>query len=499
MNKSKLFLLVALVVLVSVVFIGCEQIPEEYTEGVRLERSYPEDDMPIYDDAVVYYFDDDESEISIKYGVKDDLEDVAEFYKDHFENNEIVLEDETDKSTRYSAEGSYNDFKFQVKVTVPSGDYEEKLFTTIVKVDIEFVDDSLGPISDLQDDEGITDKLIGFWRQESYDNANTHEYGIAYEFLSDGSLNLYMDFKLVGTGGWSEIDSSTVLLTSIDGSQENVTVTLEKRSEKDYLVWKDSTGILVFFKDSKDGFSMESASSAGGDSNGIPPSAFTDDQLASAISDTTWHYIAYVDNSGDAHGGSEGNLTYNSDGSFEDIFNDETQTGNWYVKDGRLNCDYSDSTSASWPITIELRGSADYLVYYDEDEEAIGAYWLYSTFPPNSIITYTTDEEMTSAIAGKDFNSLYYMYADGTIQSTDENPITFNADNTLEDLYEGELFTGTWAFADGYLENTLDNGEAYHYPAYVEYNSVTDSYYLFLGDLGEGFENCYWVYTTYQP
>lgn len=511
MSKSKLLLLLAFVMLVSAVFVGCDQIPEEYTEGVKLDKSYPDEDMPIYDDAVVYYCDDDENEISIKYGVEDDLDDVADFYKDHFEDIEIELEDETDKSSRYSAEGSYKDFQFKVKVTEPSGDYEEKVFTTIVKVDIEFIDDSLGTVSDIQNKVSLSDQLPGFWRQESFEDSSgsisTYEYGTAYEFYIDGTLNIYFNFALIGTGGWSEIDSSTVLLTTVDGTQENVKVTFEKRSEKEYLIWEDSTGKLVFFKDSKDEFSMETADNTpvdntDGDNTGSTNTStdipvLDDSQLTSAISGTTWYYIAYVDKNGNTQSNSEGKLIYNADGSFEDAFDEETETGSWYVTGGRLYCDYSDDTSSNWQISVLLRGSAEYLLYFD-DEEA-GAFWLYSTFPLDSIITYTTDEEMTAAIAGRDFNALYYMYANGATETMSDNPITFSTDHTLQDLYEGELLTGTWEFKDGYLTNTYDNGDAFQYPVYVEYNTVSDSYYLFLGDLEEGFEDCYWIYTTYQP
>ena len=102
------------------------------------------------DDAVIYFCDADDETISLKYGVEDELDDVADFYKDHFEDNEIVLDDESDKSTRYTAQGRYQDFNFEIKAGAPSGTYEEKVFTTVVKVDIEFVDDSLGSINDLQ-------------------------------------------------------------------------------------------------------------------------------------------------------------------------------------------------------------------------------------------------------------------------------------------------------------------------------------------------------------
>ena len=83
---------------------------------------------------------------------------------------------------------------------------------------------------------------IGFWRQESFEDSTgktaTYDLGTAYEFLSNGTLNLYLDFTFVGSGGWEYIDETTILLTAMDGTQQSVTATLEKRSEKDYLIWE---------------------------------------------------------------------------------------------------------------------------------------------------------------------------------------------------------------------------------------------------------------------
>ncbi len=79
-HTRKILLLIAILLLLSAALLGCDTVPEEYTDGVKLDRDYPEDDMPIADDAVIYYCDEDEDEITVRYGTSEDLDDVADFY-----------------------------------------------------------------------------------------------------------------------------------------------------------------------------------------------------------------------------------------------------------------------------------------------------------------------------------------------------------------------------------------------------------------------------------
>ena len=500
LSRKTLWLIVALL---TVLFLlpGCNMIPEEYTKGVKLDSSYPEDDLPIMDDAVVYYCESDDETVSVKYGVKESLEDVADFYKDHFDDNDIVLSDESDKSSRYTAEGHYMDFDFEVKASAASGEYEEKVFETVVKIGIEFVDDSLGTISDLQGGGNVfslAEDIIGFWRQESFEDSAgkipTYEYGTAYEFLADGTLNLYYNYSFMGAGSWAYVDDATILLTAIDGTQENVMASIEKRSEKDYLIWTDSTGILTFFRDSFDEFS----SSAGSE----PLNA--DTILASSIADKTWYYVYYKDQDGNIMNSSSGYLVYYSNGTVEDIFDDVTTSGSWYASDGRLYCDYSDGSSVNWYIEVENINGTNYLYYYSDSNP--GAYWMYADIPRDSIpgysvdsTLYISDEEITYALIGKEFHELYYMYSDGTTEEMSQDTMVFYENGSLEEHYSGNDLTGTWQVTGGYLELYYDNGESYHYPAYIEYDNLSGAYYLYLADLEEGYEGCYWVFTTYEP
>ena len=497
----KIILLTLCTLLACSPLLGCALlVPEQYTDGVRLDRNYPEDDMPIMDDALVYFSEGDDETITIKYGVNEDLDDVVDFYKDHFEDNEIVLDDESDRSSRYNAEGIFKDFKFDVRVTKPSGEYEEKVFETTVKIQIEFLQEPVATVEIEQ--SSLEVDIIGFWRQESFEDEygkeTTVDQGIAYEFRADGTLVAFDDFEYFASATWSVIDQNTLFITAADYEGE-ASVILEKRTDGyDFLTWTDSSGTLVFYRSSSEEFNV------GDDTNGTTvdvPSA--DDQLAAALADVTWYYIHYSDINGQIASNSSGSLIYHSDGTLVDVFDDKTLTGTWYISDGWLHCDYSDGTSSGWIIEIKDEGGTAFLYYYSDSEP--GAFWLYADSPsvedtPAQSATFTTDADVSNYIAGVAWNELYYQYSDGSTEPMTQTTFIFYAEGTFDETFDGVLSSGTWYVKDGvlYMDYTVSQ-ESYHYPVYIKYDADSDSYYLYFGDLEEGFEGNHWIFTTYTP
>jgi len=495
-SKRKLFVLILASLLACSMLLGCISVPEEYTKGVKLDRDYPEDDMPIMDDAIVFSCEESDTSITIEYGVDDDLDDVVDFYKDHFDDNDIALEDESDKSSKYSAEGYYMNFAFDLRVSEPSGEYEEKQFETVVLIEIVWGEESLGSVNDLL--LSVKSQIVGFWRQESFDSGSgkisSYEQGHAYEFTADGKINVYQDFLYAGVGAWSEVDSNTIQLTSMSGFEENATVTFEKRSGIDYLILKDSTGTLVFFFDSLDKLMTEDDDAA---------ALSSDDKLSAAISGVTWHYLYYSDVDGQIISSSSGSIDYRSDTTFTDIFNDTTLTGNWYVLDSVLHCIYADGSDSSWPIEFRNRGGINYLYYYSYEEPA---FWLYSDDPDAQgtdiqaeNTTFTTDEDMAFYISDVTWRDVYYQYADGSTEPMTPNTLVFYSDGKLDDTYDGVYSAGTWYIQEGYLYMEYpDDDNYYYYPIYIEYIASSDAYYLYFGDLEVGYEGCNWVFSTFE-
>ncbi len=497
-NVRRASLLIISMMLLCSLLLGCVFVPEEYTKGVKLDRDYPDDDMPIYDEAIVYFSEEDEGDITIEYGVADDLDDVVDFYKDHFEDNDIVLDSESDKSSKYSAQGFYKNFAFTLKISKPNSGYEEKQFATIVMIEIEFTQDSIGTVD--VNEIALEQAVLGFWRQESFSNSDgkftSNDSGTAYEFLPDGVLNQYRNFEFTGAGSYTPIDNVNVLLTYAQGDQEKVSVVFEKRSGYDYMIIEGETATLVFYKDSADDFTAD------GTTLKTPPPG-TDSQLAAALADIRWYYVLYSDVNGETVSTSTGNLIYNSDGTLEDTFEDETVYGTWYVLDGWLNCDYSDDTSSGWIVEVKIVEGIKYLYFYSNE---VPAFWLYSSVPlgeitiPTTSTTYTTDGDLTAFLAVSQWVSLHYLYADGSTEPMDEISINFYADGSFDETYTGTLNAGTWYCNDGNLITEYSTtGNAFHYPAVIENDDVSNAFYLYLGDLEEGSEGNYWVFTTYLP
>ena len=134
-KKSTIFVL-----LLSAAFLLSSCIPAAYKRGVELSRDYPGKDLPIYDDAVVFECEADDEEAQIAYGVIDgDVDDVMDFYQDYFQDEGITLTKEKEDKDEYSARGSYKDFEFKISVEEAKGKYEEKVFETVVEVEIEYI------------------------------------------------------------------------------------------------------------------------------------------------------------------------------------------------------------------------------------------------------------------------------------------------------------------------------------------------------------------------
>ncbi len=139
---KKLIMIVALVMVIAC-FAGC--VPAQYKEGVDVSKDYPDDNLPIYNEAIVFEYEiDDDDFIELSYGSEDDVNDVADYYNELFDENEdafIIREIKTDDDSYY-AEGIIIDdvVKFEIEVEEPRGKYEEKLFVSETKIVIEPID-----------------------------------------------------------------------------------------------------------------------------------------------------------------------------------------------------------------------------------------------------------------------------------------------------------------------------------------------------------------------
>ncbi len=163
-----------LAVLLTIIFIcffsGCSVIykitaPDEYKNGYEIGDDYPEDTIPVYGEVIVYDFDPSEKDISLKAGSTDDMDDVVDFYMDYFDDNDIQLLTEKDRSSEYIAEGISGYYEFKLIVETPSGEWEERLYASSIdlklkKVNIPNKDELKDYINQVEEDLAALDAFF---------------------------------------------------------------------------------------------------------------------------------------------------------------------------------------------------------------------------------------------------------------------------------------------------------------------------------------------------
>lgn len=490
MKKYSVMILIAALVITVSLLTSC--IPSEYTKGVMLHTDYPIEDFPIMEDAVVFYCDNDEDSFTIKYGTDENVNAVTHFYQKLFETNEITLSGENETKSRYTAEGIYKNYSFSIKAYIAADENEKRVYSTVVKVQLE----NCEHIIETQK------KLVGFWRQHSYeDNTGKKETtfyeGTGYEFYADGSFNAYLNFEFGYSGTWVVVNESAISVTIPPNNSRKLTISFDKRDNKNYLLLETSVGNFELFKDFSNGFTKEESTY---DDTTIPTSKLTDKQLSKEIADITWYFIKYVDKDGENHNNLYSDwVSFKTEGTFEDYSSFEYIMGYWNVSDGKLYRKYSNGVSSDIIIDIQTIDEAKHLYLYSSRYP--GAYWHYSDVPTetynssNGPIKYTSDDVVTKALSGRVFKDYLYINSNGSQEDMSENIMTFNADGTMENYYYGQTVTGSWKYEDGYLELEMDNGQSYKYEAYVEYQLNAGVYYLIIVDQDE-LEGCFWAFKT---
>ncbi len=139
MKRRNIVIFLIVFLLLSSSFSGCQALknltnktPENYTEGIDFSKDYEEDALEIYDGAIVFDELNAFGEAVIFCGTEDDFEDIVDFYKEFFEDNEITLIQEVEERDEYYAHGEFEGYEFKLKVAEPDGEYVEDLFENII-------------------------------------------------------------------------------------------------------------------------------------------------------------------------------------------------------------------------------------------------------------------------------------------------------------------------------------------------------------------------------
>jgi predicted small secreted protein len=153
MRKTYILKFISLV-LVAMIMTSCVNT---YKRGVDYS-DFPDRDIPIYDDAVVYYFESDDEESELSYGTTDDIDDIVEFYQDEFDDSDYIITKEKEDKDEYEIEGYIGNTHFEIEAEEARRD-EEKYFDYVVTISTEPFEEEKSEYDETDNDIDNTSSL----------------------------------------------------------------------------------------------------------------------------------------------------------------------------------------------------------------------------------------------------------------------------------------------------------------------------------------------------
>jgi len=186
-------------VLVGLLFAGC--VPSMYTEGVE-HSDFPTKNLPIYDNAIVFYFERDKGICELEFGSQDGVEAIMEYYKEVLEDEGYTIQRESDRyDDEYYVEGYAGDWYFEIDVEEASTKLERH-FVTVTKIVVE-------PSEEDRQGDGKEDEGVEHEKKEK----NVNRYS-----EPDGFDVMEMDQKRIKDFDWDSISED--IKTKFDKGME---------------------------------------------------------------------------------------------------------------------------------------------------------------------------------------------------------------------------------------------------------------------------------------
>lgn len=108
------------------------------SDVVKVDKSYPDDIVPLYKDSVVCDYENDEDEVfELFLGTKDSIGETADYYSDYFYDNDIVLSTERRGPSGYTAAGAAGNWTFEVNVKKPESNSDKRQYNALIEIYIE--------------------------------------------------------------------------------------------------------------------------------------------------------------------------------------------------------------------------------------------------------------------------------------------------------------------------------------------------------------------------
>ncbi len=224
------------IVLIALLMTSCVNV---YKKGVEYP-DFPEKDIPIYDDAVVFEYEGDEDESEITYGTTDDIDDIIEFYQDEFDDEDYVIVEEEQAKDEYKVEGYVDDIHFEIEVEEASKE-EEEYFEYIVNISSDYVDD-----------KEVEEARAALYSELVIVTGYDGEVAVGcFNLIDDGKpIRVYLDGDYFDEGNGVQIDGS--MLT--DAPHDLLVEVLD--TETDKVVSKQLISKLMYYDASDDGALM---------------------------------------------------------------------------------------------------------------------------------------------------------------------------------------------------------------------------------------------------
>jgi hypothetical protein len=127
-----------ILMLILTTLISCSS--NTYESGVAYDE-FPDSQIPIYDDAIVYNFFGDDESCGIEYGSDANVNKIIEFYQEEFSDSKYTILHEEEKNDMYEFEGYIDDISFDIDIEKAQGSKAD-YYSTVANISVEEFDNA---------------------------------------------------------------------------------------------------------------------------------------------------------------------------------------------------------------------------------------------------------------------------------------------------------------------------------------------------------------------
>lgn len=465
---------------------GCAALPKKYTESIQVPAEFPQDDIGIYENAVVYEINEDDDKIELKFGSADSASDIANHYKGLFDDNELTIDNMYEGENVFHAKGTGGTYQFEISAEPAKVKHEQRAFETVVRIIVRpyvmgdntlermqgfwYVSNKNGIVSDDVKDTGyalnIDGKTIDAYKRFIKVLSNS-----AFEFVSENEIEVdnKNESELTINIEFETVDDKDVMTLNIDGNtisyiKSSYNEMMENKPAVDNQLIDDMQGFWLFC-----GYDGHFADEYRGYGWGVNFDDIKMDAYTGGIIDFYGVEFAFIDDNTIIYFNN-----YNNETTFT-LYVEEYEGKEYltFIMEGRKHY-------------YERSNIKDMLMHVSASNSSSGSDVLYLT-------DALTDADLLYLITDRNWSLSYYLETDGShTQAEEYNRKHFNKNNTAEDEYDSEHYDITWEIAEGLLYLYYDNKPTEVY--YIDFEYDGHSWHLHLFDEDKKYSDRAYVY-----